>query len=91
MTNPTALPNLGHLEKEMRCYRDTSGPYGPMETLYFTSDFERLPRAMREAGLFIEVPIEGWDLSSVAEAIEQSGWTVRFRRQIDRHRTVAAE
>ncbi|SDH21319.1 hypothetical protein [Pelagibacterium luteolum] len=75
----------------MRCYRDRDGINGPLEALYFARDWERLPRAMREAGLFQEISSENWDLHSVAKAVETSGWTVRFRCQMPHLRAVAAE
>ena len=73
----------------MRCYRDREGFAGPLEALYFARDWDRLPRAMREAGLFEEVPIEDWSLDSVANAISRSGWTVRFRCQMSSARMAA--
>ena len=75
----------------MRCYRDIEGAHGPLEALYFAKDWNRLPKAMREAGLFQEMPMERWNLTSIGKAVERSGWTVRFRCQMPRLHAVAAE
>lgn len=75
----------------MRCYRDVDGRPGALEALYFAREWDRLPRAMREAGLFEEVPMENWDLGAIDRSVNNSGWTVRFRCQMPRHRVAAAE
>ena len=75
----------------MRCYRDRDGRTGPLEALYFVKDYDRLPRAMREADLFVEISMDSWDLASIYRSVAKSGWAVRFRCQMPVLRAVAAE
>lgn len=75
----------------MRCYRDIEGKNGALEALYFAHEWEQLPRAMGEAGLFVDVPLENWDLGSINRTVAKSGWAVRFQCQMTIRRAAAAE
>jgi len=68
----------------MHCYRYRHSVSREREWLYFAKRWEDLPEGLRNTNALDPMEIEAWDMTRVAVEVEQHGFAVWLRSQMEK-------